>query len=506
MTPDPPPPIRVRLDGEGPSAGRRFNSAFRMGRGVECDLRFDTDVVSRVHAEVLFESGTWILRDKGSTNGCYAGGVRVAEQILTGASTVQLGQEGPILHFTVESPVAATTGASRFTRHERKSIDRYIEHYARSDDADAGEHTMMIRKAFATVQKKQKKRYYWIGAAALVVVLVLAGFAAYQQSLITKQRAAAAGLFTDMKTLDLQIAQIRAVVESSGNAALSEQLEGLEDSRRRMTQRYDGYIEELGIYRKLNEREKVIYKMARVFNESEFGMPAAFADSVELMIRTYWQTPAGRGRYMKAIRTAEDNGFTGRIVRKMQQRGLPAQFFYLALQESNFNLEAIGPQTRWGRAKGMWQFIPATAKRYELDPGPYADLNMVDPLDDRHNFEKSTDAASRYLQEIYGTLAQASGLLVVASYNWGEHRIVDRLEQLPGPQSIPKEALEGIPADPGSRNYWAFLDRYRDRMPAETKDYVLKIFAAAVIGESPRLFGFDMDNPLQPYLERGASE
>ena len=60
---------------------------------------------------------------------------------------------------------------------------------------------------------------------------------------------------------------------------------------------------------------------------------------------------------------------------------------------------------------------------------------------------------------------------------------------------------EGIPADPGSRNYWAFIGEYSDRMPEETKDYVLKIFAAAVIGESPRLFGFDMDNPLAPYLE-----
>jgi membrane-bound lytic murein transglycosylase D len=38
-------------------------------------------------------------------------------------------------------------------------------------------------------------------------------------------------------------------------------------------------------------------------------------------------------------------------------------------------------------------------------------------------------------------------------------------------------------------------------MPDETRDYVLKIFAAAVIGHNPRLFGLDMDNPLTRYME-----
>ena len=89
---------------------------------------------------------------------------------------------------------------------------------------------------------------------------------------------------------------------------------------------------------------------------------------------------------------------------------------------------------------------------------------------------------------------------MIASYNWGEHRIVNKLEELPGPQAIPQEALEGIPEDPTARNYWRFLGEYADRMPEETKDYVLKIFSAAVIGEHPQQFGFDFDNPLAPYM------
>jgi soluble lytic murein transglycosylase-like protein len=232
-------------------------------------------------------------------------------------------------------------------------------------------------------------------------------------------------------------------------------------------------------------------------------MPRAFVDGVQQMIQTYWLTPVGKGRFLQSVEEAASNRYTPYIVRTMLKNGLPAQFFYLAMQESNFNTRAIGPPTRWGRAKGMWQFIPRTALQYGLDPGPYADKNMVDPHDERHDFRKSTDAAARYLYTIYGTLAQASGLLVVASYNWGEDRVTVRLDDLAaGPQTIPKEALDGIPQDPRSRNYWRFLGEYRDRMPDETKDYVLKIFAASVIGEDPRAFGLDMDNPLERYLEQ----
>jgi len=351
-------------------------------------------------------------------------------------------------------------------------------------------------------------------AAALGVVGLLMTYAAFQRFQLdagdaarrkmTKEleglRQAASAVFDEMKTLDLQIAQLKSVVEAAEQVQLRDQLQRLEDSRQRMATRYDGYVEELGTYRKLNDNEKVVYKMARVFNESEFGMPAGFVNSVRDSIQNYWQGPAGRRRFAQAVQLAQREGYVSLIVKTMQEHGLPAQFFYLALQESDFNIKAVGPPTRWGRAKGMWQFIPTTALRYWLDAGPYADNKTVDPQDERHDLEKSTEAAARYLQTICSTLAQASGLLVIASYNWGEHRIVDKLEELPGPQTIPQEALEGIPEDPTSRNYWRFLGEYADRMPKETKDYVLKVFSAAVIGENPQQFGFDFDNPLAPYM------
>ncbi len=140
-----------------------------------------------------------------------------------------------------------------------------------------------------------------------------------------------------------------------------------------------------------------------------------------------------------------------------------------------------GPETYAGIAKGMWQFIPATAYQYQLKTGPLVDVRRYDKLDERHDFEKSTGRLRSYLRDIYSREAQASGLLVMACYNWKETRVRDMLNRMP--------------ENPRERNFWKLLNR--NLIPQETYDYVFYIIAAAVIGENPRLFGFDADNPLK---------
>src|SRR5712692_8457357 len=109
---------------------------------------------------------------------------------------------------------------------------------------------------------------------------------------------------------------------------------------------------------------------------------------------------------------------------------------------------------------------------------------------ERHRVDLATKAAARYLKDLYSTDAQASGLLVMASYNWGENQVLP--------------LIRSMPANPKDRNFWQLLTKHRDRIPQETYDYVFFIVSAAVIGENPRLFGFDFDNPLG-HLEQSAS-
>jgi len=90
--------------------------------------------------------------------------------------------------------------------------------------------------------------------------------------------------------------------------------------------------------------------------------------------------------------------------------------------------------------------------------------------------------AARYIKDLYSTDAQASGLLVISCYNWGEGRVLP--------------LVRSMPENPRERNFWQLLAKHRDQIPPETYDYVFYIVSAAVIGENPRLFGFDFDNPL----------
>jgi len=134
----------------------------------------------------------------------------------------------------------------------------------------------------------------------------------------------------------------------------------------------------------------------------------------------------------------------------------------------------------YGSAKGMWQFIPPTGEKFGLKMGPLKHTRRYDPVDERHDFRKASYAAARYLKTIYRTDAQASGLLVMAPYNWGEGNIIKRLRK--------------IPDNPRERNFWKLLRHHK--IPKETYDYVFYIFSAAVICENPRRFGFKFDNPL----------
>jgi hypothetical protein len=286
-------------------------------------------------------------------------------------------------------------------------------------------------------------------------------------------------LFYAMKSLDVDIANVERLVATSGNAQGQEQVKRYLERRRQMETNYDRFLSGLNLYdRTLTPQEQLILRVTRLFGECDMAAPPEYLAEVSSYIRK-WQ---GSGRYARAVTRAQELGYARKIAEEFQKQNLPAQFFYLAMQESDFNEVASGPPTRMGFAKGMWQFIPETGARYGLKPGPLAAFPRPDPGDDRHKWEKATVAAARYIKDIYSTDAQASGLLVMASYNWGEQRIINM--------------LRAMPANPRERNFWKLLDRYRDRVPKETYDYVLYIVSAAVIGENPRLFGFGFDSPL----------
>lgn len=131
------------------------------------------------------------------------------------------------------------------------------------------------------------------------------------------------------------------------------------------------------------------------------------------------------------------------IEKKLAENKVPDDFKYLVIVESALRNDVISSAGAWW----IWQFMPETAKWFGL--------NIDDYVDERYNFEKSTDAAIKYLNNIYKDLWNWT--LVAASYNRWENAI--------------KKAL----IDQNTDNYY---DLYLNE---ETWRYVFKILAVKYI-------------------------
>jgi len=140
------------------------------------------------------------------------------------------------------------------------------------------------------------------------------------------------------------------------------------------------------------------------------------------------------------------------------QAGLPQDLAYLALIESGFNPFA---RSRAG-AKGVWQFIEGTARRYGLRVNWW--------LDERSDIVRSGEAAIAYLKDLYEMFGD--WWLALAAYNVGERRVAWAVERA------------------GVKDFWAI--RRMGLIPAETRNYVPAFIAALVIAKHPERFGFEV--------------
>lgn len=471
------PPLKVLVEWSGGRLEYDFTDKFRIGRLDDCAVCIRDEHVSRAHAEISFEEGAWCIRDLNSSNGIYVGDQKFKLITVVESVAIRLGVRGPQVTLTAMSAAPQPLQPAG----SETMVARYVSRYFGKIGADEpmGQHTMFMRQAFANIQKKQKRNFAAIVAGLGLCIAAAGAYAWYEHRELAKQRAAAESLFYLMKDMDINIAKVERMVNESNSQGAVDLMSDQRAKRREMEKNYEQLLTSLHFYdTKMTEQQRLIIRVARIFGECELNMPPDFVSEVEKYIG-YWKSTK---RFENAVRTANANGYTPTIYKDFLAEGLPPQFFYLAMQESSFNPYISGPVTRKGYAKGMWQFIPETAVKYGLKIGPLVDFPRPDPADDRHHWDRETAAAVRYINDLYGTDAQASGLLVMACYNWGEGQV------LPLVQSMPQ--------NPRERNFWQLLAKHKDQIPKQTYDYVFYIVSAAAIGENPRLFGFDFDNPL----------
>jgi membrane-bound lytic murein transglycosylase D len=153
------------------------------------------------------------------------------------------------------------------------------------------------------------------------------------------------------------------------------------------------------------------------------------------------------------------------IRERFEAEGLPGDLFYLALIESGYSSEAVSR----AHAVGMWQFMRRTGRGYGLRVDTW--------VDERRDPVKATEAAARHLRDLrkrFGSL-----YLAAAAYNAGAGKVSRSLGKL--------EPIEEV--DEGNAAFFRLADS--NLLANETRDYVPKLIAAAIIAKQPARYGIE---------------
>ncbi len=185
---------------------------------------------------------------------------------------------------------------------------------------------------------------------------------------------------------------------------------------------------------------------------SEFDIPIVVNPEVEKWVRYF----TGDGRKYFARWLARSTRYRPMMYERLDAKGLPRDLVYLSMIESGYNAHAYSSAA----AVGLWQFIQSTGRVY--------DLRIDWWIDDRRDPERSTDAALAFLADLHKMFGDWE--LAWASYNGGPGRVR---------RSI---------SSSGSKDFWTIAAG--TWLHSETRNYVPKIMAAAIIGKHPERYGF----------------
>ncbi len=185
------------------------------------------------------------------------------------------------------------------------------------------------------------------------------------------------------------------------------------------------------------------------------GMAMADLSGPRVQKRENWY--ASRPDYFQRM-TERSGRYLFHIVEEIERRQMPMELALLPFIESAFNPEAVSS----ARAAGMWQFMPATGKSFDLKQNAFRD--------ERRDVLASTEAALDYLQQLHDRFGDWH--LALAAYNWGQGNVN---------RAITRNTRAGLPT--------AYTDL---KMPLETQDYVPKLQAVKNIVMRPEAFGVSL--------------
>ena len=183
-----------------------------------------------------------------------------------------------------------------------------------------------------------------------------------------------------------------------------------------------------------------------VYIQRLYSLPTEMELSFNPVVGSYIEMYAKRRRDLVSYMLSLGDYYYPMFEEALDRHGLPLELKYLPVIESALNPAAV---SRMG-ATGLWQFMLRTGKQYDLE------VNSL--VDERRDPYKSTEAAARFLKDLYNIYGDWN--LVIAAYNCG-----------------PGNVNKAIARSGGKHDYWGIYYR----LPRETRGYVPAFIAATYI-------------------------
>ncbi len=192
-----------------------------------------------------------------------------------------------------------------------------------------------------------------------------------------------------------------------------------------------------------------------------YDIPMAEHPLVDRYIKLF----TGRGRWYFERWLARADRYLPIMQPILEAKGIPSDTVYLAMIESGFASHAYSRAA----ASGFWQFIPSTGRQYKLRQDTW--------VDERRDFIKATKSAANYLSALKRQFDDWH--LAWAGYNAGGGRVSRALARY------------------GADDFWSLIENHRS-LAKETRHYVPKIIAAAIVAKNREHYGFTSVEPLSP--------
>ncbi|MCA1826225.1 MAG: transglycosylase SLT domain-containing protein [Myxococcales bacterium] len=323
-----------------------------------------------------------------------------------------------------------------------------------------------LQKVETATQRRSGKK--WKKVVATVVLLAFAGFGV-MGFIIWEQKQQIEKIVHKKDGIDKQIQKIQLQMQLESDP---EKLQALEDQLTLLTGKAQAAIGELEQKDKAaatkaedsgDDLDRAIRRILRKFEADTYAVPPIFKDR----LKYYIEQKTNNKTYLKQV-YARKQQYWPIIVKEFSALGLPEEIAFVAWQESNFDPFA---QTPVG-ARGMWQFMDFTARKYGLK---VSENWRHGGYDERTDVKKETHVAAKYLYDLLAQFGGDSFMLAIASYNKGEYGMLRVLREV------------GFRKD--QRDFW-HLYRLK-KLPEETMEYVPQILAAAIICNDPKKYGLE---------------